>query len=150
MTSAARKCVAPSISWNMSANFEMIPCGGPPSIISLSSGGIPMDISCARDGGLDKATYVASQRNSAEKKRGNFQWKMRPGSAVTPCRVLSVLAVLIVIGTCRLVIRRVNIAFEVGSCISTLKLRRESCGFTAIHPPRKSQLLQSRHAPLRE
>ena len=60
------------------------------------------DKNCARDGGRDKVTYVASHRSSSEKKRGNFQWKIKPGSTVTPCSVWIVLAVLIVIGSCRL------------------------------------------------
>ena len=102
MTSAARICVASSFSLNMSQYLERMPSGGPPSIMSRKFAGSPTDINCAREGGLDKATYVASHRSSAEKKRGNFQWKMRPGFAVTPCNVLIVLAVRIVIGSCRL------------------------------------------------
>ena len=50
-------------------------------MIFRKSSGSPTDISCAREGALDKATYVASHRSSCEKKRGNFQWKMRPGFA---------------------------------------------------------------------
>ena len=49
--------------------------------------GMPMEISCLKDGGRESATYVANQRSSSEKKRGNRQWNMRPGSAVTPCSV---------------------------------------------------------------
>ena len=58
ITSAARICVASSFSLNMSQNLERIPSGGPPSIILRSSSGRPIDISCAREGGLDKATCV--------------------------------------------------------------------------------------------
>ena len=50
-------------------------------MIFRKSSGSPTDISCAREGALDKATYAASHRSSCEKKRGNFQWKMRPGFA---------------------------------------------------------------------
>ena len=50
-------------------------------MIFRKSSGSPTDISCATEGALDKATYVASHRSSCEKKRGNFQWKMRPGFA---------------------------------------------------------------------
>ena len=50
-------------------------------MIFRKSSGSPTDISCAREGALDKATYVASHRSSCEKKRGNFPWKMRPGFA---------------------------------------------------------------------
>ena len=35
--------------------------------------GMPMEISCLKDGGRESATYVASQRSSSEKKRGNRQ-----------------------------------------------------------------------------
>ena len=76
--------------------------GGPPSMILRSSSGSPTDISCAREGGLDNDMHVANHRNSSEKQRGNFQWKMSPGLAVTPCSVLSVLAVLTVNGICLL------------------------------------------------
>ena len=65
IASAARRCVAFSMSLNKSSNFDMMPSGGPPSMISRRSRGIPTDISCANDSGLDSATYVASQRNSA-------------------------------------------------------------------------------------
>ena len=58
ITSAARICVASSFSLNMSQNLERIPSGGPPSIMLRSSSGRPIDISCAREGGLDKATCV--------------------------------------------------------------------------------------------
>ena len=58
ITSAARICVASSFSLNMSQNLERIPSGGPPSMMLRSSSGRPIDISCAREGGLDKATYV--------------------------------------------------------------------------------------------
>ena len=58
ITSAARICVASSFSLNMSQNLERIPSGGPPSIILRSSSGRPIDISCAREGGLDNATCV--------------------------------------------------------------------------------------------
>ena len=58
ITSAARRCVASSFSLNMSQNLERMPSGGPPSIMLRSSSGRPIDISCAREGGLDKATYV--------------------------------------------------------------------------------------------
>ena len=44
MTSAARRCVAFSISPNRSSNFDMMPSGGPPSMISRRSTGIPTDI----------------------------------------------------------------------------------------------------------
>ena len=86
----------------MSLNLDKIPSGGPASIMFRNSSGSPTDMNCARDGGRDKVTYVASHRSSPEKKRGNFQWKIKPGSAVTPCSVWIVLAVLIVIGSCRL------------------------------------------------
>ena len=86
----------------MSLNLDKIPSGGPASIMSRNSSGSPTDMNCAREGGRDKVTYVASHRSSSEKKRGNFQWKIKPGSVVTPCSVLIVLAVLIVIGCCRL------------------------------------------------
>ena len=109
--------------------------------------GIPTDISCANDSGLDNATYVASQRNSALKKRGNFQWKMSPGVAVTPCSVYSVLAFLIVIGSWRLWTFRSYRAPEAMSSTGTMKLPRDSCGSTAMHPARKSQQVQSRWAP---
>ena len=144
MTSAARRCVAFSISPNRSSNFDMMPSGGPPSMISRRSTGIPTDISCANDSGLDNATYVASQRNSAEKKRGNFQWKISPGVAVTPCSVFSVLAFLIVIGSWRLWTFRSYRALEAASTTSTTKLPRDSCDSTAIHPARKSQQGRSR------
>ena len=58
ITSAARICVASSFSLNMSQNLERMPSGGPPSIMLRSSSGRPIDISCAREGGLDKATYI--------------------------------------------------------------------------------------------
>ena len=102
ITAAARRCVATSSSWKMLLNLVRMPSGGPPSMRSRRSAGIPTEISWASDGGLDKATYVASHRSSGEKKRGNFQWKMRPGVAVTPCKVCSVLAVLMVVGSWRL------------------------------------------------
>ena len=148
MTSAAFKRVASSFSLNMSLNLDRMPSGGPPSIMFRNSSGSPTDISCAREGGLDKATYVASHRSSSEKKRGNFQWKIKPGSVVTPCSVWIVLAVLIVMGSCRLCTWIVYAQFPLGSCTSTGKLRRESCGSTAIHPARKSQFVQSRQAPV--
>ena len=75
ITSAARRCVASSFSLNMSQNLERIPSGGPPSIILRSSSGRPIDISCAREGGLDKATYIhvrfdlRRQRRHAKKRR---------------------------------------------------------------------------------
>ena len=148
MTSAALICVAFSFSSNMSLNLDKMPSGGPASIIFRNSSGSPTDINCARDGGRDKATYVASHRSSSEKKRGNFQWKIKPGSAVTPCSVWIVLAVLIVIGSCRLCTWIVYAHFPFGSCTSTGKLRRESGGSTAIHPARMSQLVQSGQAPV--
>eukprot|EP00969_Alexandrium_andersonii_P342581 15143411-Alexandrium_andersonii.AAC.1 len=55
-------------------------------------GGRPSEMSCASDGGRDRATYVANQRSSSEKKRGNRQWKIKPGCAVVPCSVWRVLA----------------------------------------------------------
>ena len=58
ITSAARRCVASDFSLNMSQNLERMPSGGPPSIMLRSSSGRPIDISCAREGGLDKATYI--------------------------------------------------------------------------------------------
>ena len=58
ITSAARRCVASSFSLNMSQNLERMPSGGPPSIMLRSSSGRPIDINCAREGGLDKATYI--------------------------------------------------------------------------------------------
>ena len=74
ITSAARRCVASSFSLNMSQNLERMPSGGPPSIMLRSSSGRPIDISCAREGGLDKATYIhirfdlRRQRKHAQKK----------------------------------------------------------------------------------
>ena len=47
--------------------------GDPRSLMFRNSAGRPTDISCAREGGLDRATYVASHRSSSEKQRGNFQ-----------------------------------------------------------------------------
>ena len=74
ITSAARICVASSFSLNMSQNLERMPSGGPPSIMLRSSSGRPIDINCAREGGLDKATYIhirfdlRRQRKHAKKK----------------------------------------------------------------------------------
>ena len=130
----------------MSLNLDKIPSGGPASIMFRNSSGNPTDINCARDGGLDKVTYVASHRSSSEKKRGNFQWKINPGSVVTPCSVLMVLAVLIVMGSCFLLTWSVYTQSAPGSCTSTAKLLRESCGSTAMHPARKSQCAQSLQA----
>ena len=90
------------LSLNMSLNLDEKLSGGPPSIMFRSLSGSHIDLSCAVEGGLDKAMYVASHHSSSEKKRGNFQWKIKLGSVVTPCSVLIVLAVLIVIGSCRL------------------------------------------------
>ena len=149
MTSAARKCVASSSSWNMSLNLVRMPSGGPLSMISRRLPSGPMEISCAKDSGLDRATYVASQRSSADINRGNFQWKMRPGDAVTPWRVWRVLAVLMVIGSWRLWTLSLNWnAGSSGSGTSTIKLRGPSCGSIATHPARKSQpVVQSLRAP---
>ena len=130
----------------MSLNLDKIPSGGPASIMFRNSSGSPTDMNCARDGGRDKVTYVASHRSSSEKKRGNFQWKIKPGSVVTPCSVLMVLAVLIVMGNCFLLTWSVYTQSAPGSCTSTAKLLRESCGSTAMQPARKSQCAHSLQA----
>ena len=46
----------------MSLNLDKMPSGGPASIIFRNSSGSPTDMNCARDGGRDKATYVALSR----------------------------------------------------------------------------------------
>ena len=96
----------------------------------------PIEISCSKEGGRDNTTYVASQRSSAEKKRGKRQWKIKPGSAVTPCSVCKVLAVLIVKGSCRRLTRSSYMRSlpGVGSVTSTVKLPRVSSGSTAMSP----------------
>ena len=87
---------------HMSLKLDRLPPGGPPAIMFRNSSGSPTTISYARERGLDKATYVASHRNSSEKKCGDVQVDIKPSYVATPCSVLVVIAVAIVIGSCRL------------------------------------------------
>ena len=86
ITSAARRCVASSFSLNMSQNLERMPSGGPPSIILRSSSGRPIDISCAREGGLDKATYIHI-RFDLRRQRKHAKKKNIPTSGSSECRM---------------------------------------------------------------
>lgn len=131
----------------MSLKRVRMPFGGPPSIIARNSVGTPTDMSCCNDGGLDSATYVASHRNSSEKKRGNFQWKIMPGAVVVPCNVWIVLAVLMVAGSCSLLTRSEYTWSEPGSCTSTRNDRCERCAWIAIQPHLKSHRSHSSLAP---
>ena len=70
-------------------------------MLLLRLAGRPTETSCDKDGGRERATHVASQRSSSEKKRGNRPGKIRPGSAVLPCSVWRVLAALMVMGSWR-------------------------------------------------
>ena len=72
-SSDARRRVFSLTSSNIAANLERMPSGGPPSMISRRELGTPMEISCLKEGSCESVTYVANQRSSSERKRGNRQ-----------------------------------------------------------------------------
>ena len=87
ITSAARRCVASSFSLNMSQNLERMPSGGPPSIMLRSSSGRPIDISCAREGGLDKATYIYIRFDLRRQRKHAKKKEIIPTSGYSECRI---------------------------------------------------------------
>ena len=123
-------------------------------MIFRTAGDKPTERSCAKEGGLDKATYTANHFNSLVSLWGRFQWKMRPGVAVVPCNVWSVLAVEIVSANClrctfklHSLIASVSAVF-VGWATTSTRNVLDNLGSTANTPGKNLHSLHARDGPV--